>query len=365
MRNIFDVSTRWKMPSEFLRVIRWQIRLNADQVEQVDFKGKKKPATKTLYFGKEEEKTQVGDTVTFQKRRAAERRMLPVLTVTSGADMMSFCEIYPGERVMIGRDPECELTVADASVSRSHAAVRYEPLDSLFIEDLGSTNGSTVNDEPVEGRVKIKYGDRLMVGSVSLRIESKSREEIEEIRGVLRRLENARTDPLTGLLTRQYLDEVLEEQVSRLQRAHVPVSAMFLDIDHFKRVNDTLGHAAGDEVLKVVASLVLDCIRDSDHAVRYGGEEFVMILGYCDEQAAYAIAERIRRCVEAHDWAPHLNVAGTAIRADAPKSVTISLGVAEYRTTEIAAWLHQADQAMYAAKHGGRNRTIMSTMLKS
>ena len=123
---------------------------------------------------------------------------------------------------------------------------------------------------------------------------------------------------------------------------------MFLDVDHFKHINDTFGHAVGDEVLRTVARLMVMTVRDTDVCIRYGGEELLAILPKCDEKGGLLMAERLREALEQHDWTAH-GVEG--------RNVTASLGVAVLKATEtIPQWLTRADAAMYAAKNDGRNR---------
>ena len=134
------------------------------------------------------------------------------------------------------------------------------------------------------------------------------------------------------------------------------MAAVFLDVDRFKRVNDCLGHAVGDEVLRTVARILAMAIRETDTAIRYGGEDFVLILPNCDEQGGAIFAERVRRLVERHDWSVHFP-------EDWDRGVTVSLGVAEYRGASVSVWMDRADKAMYEAKRKGRNRTCRESQL--
>lgn len=165
------------------------------------------------------------------------------------------------------------------------------------------------------------------------------------------------TDPLTGLHNRRYLDRRLDEEVSRAQRYRQPLSAIFVDADHFKRVNDTHGHAAGDAVLREIASRIRSCLRASDIAVRYGGEEFCLVLPQTSLVDANRLAERI--C---------LKIATDCIPTDqgAPLDITVSLGVSEMpeivdesRPGNLGELLlSRADSALYEAKESGRNRVV-------
>ena len=172
---------------------------------------------------------------------------------------------------------------------------------------------------------------------------------IEKARLYAQVQEQARTDALTGLNNRGEFQRQLKEEVERSHRYNRSFSLLMLDIDHFKTVNDSYGHQAGDEVLRVLAARLREQTRPVDHAARYGGEEFVVILPETTNEGALALAERLRTAV-----------AGTAVPVTEARtiSVTISIGVATFpadagsETALIAA----ADAALYAAKEGGRNR---------
>lgn len=158
-------------------------------------------------------------------------------------------------------------------------------------------------------------------------------------------------DTLTGLPNRLAFDERLALEVARMRREKTPLCLAIWDIDHFKRVNDTYGHQAGDKALIVVAKSLNHLIRDVDLAARYGGEEFVMILPRANLQQAFVVLERIRE-----------KIADTPFRfKDQPLQITLSCGVAEFGANEDAeAVMTRADEALYRAKGNGRNRTEMA-----
>jgi diguanylate cyclase (GGDEF)-like protein len=160
----------------------------------------------------------------------------------------------------------------------------------------------------------------------------------------------ARTDALTDIPNRRYLFEIGEHELSRARRFGHPLSALMLDIDRFKQVNDTHGHAVGDQVLRALARCCLKNIRDIDTIGRYGGEEFVVLLVETDGAGAQKTAERLR--VQAA-----LSVTESP---RGPVSVTISVGVAaRAENDDLPALLARADQALYAAKQAGRNRVAL------
>jgi diguanylate cyclase (GGDEF)-like protein len=160
----------------------------------------------------------------------------------------------------------------------------------------------------------------------------------------------AATDVLTGLVNRRVLFERLDSELARCRRYGTPLAMVLIDLDHFKNINDTFGHAAGDTVLRNVGALLTASVREVDIAGRYGGEEMCILLPQTSLQGALTFAENIRRALAAvsHD------VAGTALTA------TASLGVAGTETGDCDAGelFSQADRALYAAKHGGRNRVM-------
>ncbi|MCL6473863.1 MAG: sensor domain-containing diguanylate cyclase [Firmicutes bacterium] len=160
----------------------------------------------------------------------------------------------------------------------------------------------------------------------------------------------ALTDGLTGLFNRRYMDIRLEEEISRSQRYHRRFSLILADVDHFKQINDTWGHATGDLVLQGVSRLLVENLRETELVFRYGGEEFLVILPEAALAQATSVAQRLREVIERH---PFQTVDGSSIL-----HVTFSAGVAEYPThgTDKSTLLAAADQALYLAKQRGRNR---------
>jgi diguanylate cyclase len=160
----------------------------------------------------------------------------------------------------------------------------------------------------------------------------------------------ANYDELTGVLNRRRLLHILQDEMARTERNGAPVSVALFDLDHFKAVNDTLGHLAGDQVLHQFATTVQAQSRNTDRFGRYGGEEFLLILTETDPPKALLAIERIRSALALVDW-----------QAVSPNlSVTFSAGVACYITGESAeALLNRADLGLYQAKENGRNCTRM------
>ena len=177
----------------------------------------------------------------------------------------------------------------------------------------------------------------------------------EELREANARLATlSATDGLTGLANRRALDEALAREVARHRRYREPVAVVLLDLDHFKQVNDTYGHAAGDRILTGTAKVVLDDVRASDIVARYGGEEIAIVLPHTETRGAALLAERIRASLASH---VHLVNGEKVIK-------TASLGVAaleaDARALDAGELLERADLALYEAKRGGRNRVVVA-----
>jgi diguanylate cyclase len=181
---------------------------------------------------------------------------------------------------------------------------------------------------------------------------NKASQELDKMRETLARSDqNAKTDPLTGLANRRGLDEKLHTaQIKTMERGD-PLSVLLIDIDHFKRFNDTYGHQVGDQVLRLTAGMFKQQLRDGDFAARYGGEELMGVLEDADLKATKAIAERIRLTISERKMRKRST--GEELGA-----ITVSIGVAEFQPGEsVSDLIERADRALYHAKHAGRNRT--------
>ncbi len=157
-------------------------------------------------------------------------------------------------------------------------------------------------------------------------------------------------DGLTGLANRRHFESVLARELDRVARAGEPALLLVLDIDHFKRINDTRGHAAGDLVIKAVAHALALCVRPMDTVARVGGEEFAIALPNCPPAFGPMVAERVRARVER---------CAIDVGSGEPVRCTISLGGAfapQWVRSNLGLWMERADKQLYRAKHGGRNR---------
>ena len=251
--------------------------------------------------------------------------------------------------IIIGRGEDCDIRVLDTSVSRRH--VRLEKIGAeYYVLDMQSTNGSYVNDrQSLPGEpIPMRDGDYLRVGNCIFRylasgnVEADYHEEIYRLTII---------DALTQISNKRFLDEFLEREVLRTVRHNRPLSLLLFDIDRFKQVNDDLGHLAGDFTLREMAACVKRVVRREDLFARYGGEEFALVLIETGLPDALQAAERVRSLVEAHTFRFDEKVF----------KLTVSLGVAECPLDGTATpreLMRRADENMYAAKRGGRNKVI-------
>jgi two-component system, cell cycle response regulator len=266
----------------------------------------------------------------------------PCLVIISGDDIGRRYELGTQE-VSIGRADTCTICVNTDQVSRKHATVQCI-LGKYYLVDMRSTNGTFVNEQKVE-RAKLLDGDQIRVGKTVL----KYTESHIEQRYFEHAFNLASMDALTGAFNKRYFDESFGKEVQRSQQAGTPLCIVLFDIDHFKKINDTYGHPAGDAVLKNVSGAVAAQLRDGDALFRVGGEEFALVLSATPRDLAIQAAEAVRALIESLVT----DFMGTRITA------TLSLGVAELTSGEQPAALYQrVDEKLYAAKRGGRNRVV-------
>lgn len=247
----------------------------------------------------------------------------------------------------IGRSEASQVVLEAESVSRRHCSLLVVGHE-VRLMDLGSTNGTLVNGRRLQAEepVVLEVGDRIEVGEIVYKllrqgdVEAAYLEELQRL---------AITDGLTGAYNRRHLIEHLEKEVARSNRHRRPLALLLFDVDHFKRINDTHGHLAGDRVLEELAArLRARFLRKEDLFARFGGEEFVVVLSESDDEQARRAAERLRILVADEPFV----VEGTTI------PVTISIGLASVgpRAPTSRALLAVADENLYRAKREGRDR---------
>jgi diguanylate cyclase (GGDEF)-like protein len=250
----------------------------------------------------------------------------PYLVVISGP---SFGEMYriKGERTVLGRGERADVRLLDEGISRAHTAVERDG-GKLVLVDLGSMNGT--------------FGSATIL---KFTFQDKATERYQR-----QLFESALRDGLTGTFNRRYFEDRLHTEMRFAARHAKSVGLLFVDIDHFKKINDSHGHQAGDFVLSAVAREMTATVRMEDVIARYGGEEFAIICRETEPAGLQVLAERLRAAIERkrfeHD--------GMVI------PVTVSVGAAvDPRLADPQALIAAADAAMYEAKRAGRNRASL------
>jgi len=271
------------------------------------------------------------------------------LVVLSGSNVGEMYRIEK-DQVVIGRGDKVDLRLVDDGISREHVRLSREE-GRIVLEDLGSTNGTYCNGERIE-RQPLAEGDKILIGSTTI-LKFSYQDRLDEM--FQRQMsESALRDGLTKAFNKRYFTERMESEYTYAVRHSAPLSLMFLDIDHFKKINDVHGHPAGDHVLVELAKLAHGALRNEDIFCRYGGEEFAVVSRGTDLEESRPLAERLRQAIEAHDF----SYEGKRI------AVTISVGVARAPRAGIgspAEFIALADETMYTAKRSGRNRVCVAS----
>ncbi len=283
------------------------------------------------------------------------RISLPAHLPSLGPSEACVVQIYGGDlgrrhaithELTVGRDQANSIVLEMDNVSRRHA--RFSLADEVcYVEDLGSTNGTFINDADISGKTKLANGDLIKVGGAIFKfisggnIEGLYHEEIYRMTII---------DGLTQIHNKRYFLDFLEREMARCSRYERDLSLVMFDIDHFKPLNDTYGHLAGDHVLRKMAQAIRQRIRREELFARYGGEEFAIVLPETNLEKARILGEEIRLLVEEEVFTFD----------DEEIRVTLSLGIAAMTAPqEPHEFIKNADDALYQAKHNGRNCVVI------
>jgi diguanylate cyclase (GGDEF)-like protein len=274
------------------------------------------------------------------------------LVVLAGSNVGEMYKVEK-DRLVMGRADTADIRLFDEGISREHAQVVQDHSETgvrMILEDLGSTNGTFCNGTRVQRQV-LAEGDKILLGSTTI-LKFSYQDKLDEM--FQRQMsESALRDGLTKAFNKRYFNERVDGEYLAAVRSGSPLALLFLDIDHFKRINDAHGHPAGDYVLVELAKIAHGTLRNEDIFARYGGEEFAVISRATDVAEAESLAERLRRAVEEHTF----TFEGKAI------PVTISVGVARAPREGVgspAELIALADETMYTAKRSGRNRVCVA-----
>ncbi len=311
-----------------------------------------------------EEMTLVDRTKAPLNRKRTKTALNIMLTVVQGSEM-DFGKTYHFSQhaIRIGRDKRNTIQLDDLKVSKHHceiSTIKTAGMEQIVVKDLGSTNGTYVNNELTRQRI-LSSGDKITVGETIFRFNYNDEVE-EEYHSKL--FNFAAVDALTGLYNRRYIRNELEKQRKIARRNGRVFSIVVIDIDDFKRINDTFGHHAGDEYLKQVAFIIGHSLREQDISGRLGGEEFLIILPETNLEGAFHLANRIRKRIEETELIYQNNTI----------NATISAGISQYKpgVTEAAPGtagavssagstdqlFKLADEALYRAKNSGKNTVV-------
>lgn len=251
----------------------------------------------------------------------------------------------PDGEVLVGRDNTADICVPDSSVSRRHAAIQRDE-NGYYVSDLGSTNGTCVNEQRIQSS-RLTPGDRVQFGGYIFKFLSTSSIELQYHEAVYSMMTR---DGLTNTLNKRYFLDIIQREFQKAQHRGTELSMILFDIDHFKAVNDTHGHLAGDEVLKEIGTRISSIVAEHDVFARYGGEEFTVLLTGVPMSEAIEVAERCRLIVAEKPFNTSVGML----------PVTISVGVAEFAALDNPVspdeLVQAADQKLYEAKESGRNR---------
>ena len=252
-----------------------------------------------------------------------------------------------GQVLKIGRHQDSEIWLRDDGVSRRHARIVLE--DGRYVlEDVGSANGTFVSGQPIQ-RHPLNDGDMLQFGPNAVLRYSVTDQDQEALFKQL--YATSVTDSLTGIHNREYFDTQLMIELSYRRRHGSELAVVLWDLDHFKNINDTYGHPAGDAVLRTVAVNARSMLRAEDILARYGGEEFAIILRNIDTQGSFAMCDRLR----AHVAAQVVTHDGNRIQVTLSGGCACASELTQATNTNL---VELADRRLYAAKQGGRNRIV-------
>lgn len=279
--------------------------------------------------------------------RARSQRDRAYLIVLQGSNVGEMHEIERGEMVL-GRGQTASVRLNDEGVSRKHARV-IRSGDNYIIEDLNSSNGTLVNGTSVTQRI-LEDGDKISLGSITI-LKFTYHDHLD-VDFQQRMLDAALRDGLTKAFNKRYFVGRLETELAYAKRHITPLSLVMFDVDHFKRVNDTYGHLAGDYVLMRISKITQNTVRTEDVFARYGGEEFAVLCRGVNLSNAGILGERLRSAMELSTFEHE----GTRM------PITISVGVAAFPELQIETpeqLIGAADEALYQAKRTGRNRVLL------
>jgi diguanylate cyclase (GGDEF)-like protein len=279
--------------------------------------------------------------------RARRQQVQAFLVVLQGTNVGEMHKVE-GPETVIGRAMSAQVRLNDDGISRRHCRV-LQIGGQVIIEDLGSANGTLVNGEMVQQHV-LKEGDKVRLGATTM-LKFTYQDKLDET-FQQQMYDAAARDGLTRAYNKKFFLDRFETEFAYARRHRSLLSLVMFDVDHFKKVNDTYGHLAGDAVLVTLSRIAQSMIRTEDIFARYGGEEFAVICRGTPLLSAGIVGERLRTAVEQATF----DYQGRRL------PVTISVGVAALPESNVGTTqelIAEADEALYEAKRSGRNRVCL------
>jgi len=276
----------------------------------------------------------------------------PCLVFIRGGTPGKVIELELSAPYLVGRSPDCQLQIDDPTVSMKHAVI-VEQQGTYFIKDQDSTNGTMIGESVITASTKLNGGELIRFGDVLVKFLLHGSAEHDYHNQLL---DSIYQDSLTQVNNRRFFDENIKDILQLHEQTNSILSLIIFDIDHFKKVNDDFGHSVGDKVLRQTCKVLQHLLRQEDILLRYGGEEFVIIMPNTDPKYAAEIANRLLAVCRCFDFQK---------TSRGPKKVTLSAGISsvdyattKYQDSQIDELFRVADAALYRAKSQGRDRLV-------
>jgi len=289
----------------------------------------------------DEDKTMIKSVKDLTEEMGKKSAYITILTGKMAGQMFDL----KNREYQLGRGTDADIQVNDDGISRIHAKIVRTELGTK-IKDLESTNGIFYNGKKFTEKF-LDNGDKIQIG-ISTVLKFSYKDELEE-KMQKKLYDSAVKDGLTRIYNKRYFEDKFKAEFEYYKKTNGVFSLLAFDIDHFKKVNDTYGHAAGDYVLSTMAGVISATIRENDTFARTGGEEFSLIFKDVNELKGQKMADRVRKLVEGTNF----------IYNDTKIPISISIGIATLNYTSFDKPLdmvESADQFLYKAKQNGRNR---------
>ena len=257
------------------------------------------------------------------------------------------------KEMILGRDANCDICLTEESISRQHAKIFNENGD-VFIEDQGSSNGTFINDKKITQKMPLRDQDMLKLGNIILKFYDQY-----NVDGYIQDkiYQTATVDKMTGVNNRSHTLDLLKQEFEMSRSSGKPLCLIYYDLDHFKKVNDTLGHDAGDQVLRLITTLIEANLAEATILGRIGGEEFLVIAPNRTLEESFKISEKFRQACA--NKVLKLEVSEGQSKKAIEHTQTISVGIAlrQDSMSEAKDLMDAADKKLYESKTKGRNQS--------